>query len=132
MKNERLMNLFKNNGHNYSSPLVKSIERCSAVTIVKLVGAVDFNTMPPIENDMKVYQKYMDQDVVLDFKEVTHIDTSTLAVLIYIISKLKQRQKKLSLINCSNMIREYIKIGKLEPIIHVYDTLEGVLKETSK
>lgn len=127
-----MMNIFKIGGIDNPSPMVKAIEKYPTVSVVKLTGAVDFNTIPPIENVIKAHREYLDQDIVLDFKEVTHIDTSTLAVLIYIINKMKQRRKELSLINCSDLVREYIKIGKLESIIHVYDTLKDVLDKTDK
>jgi len=126
------MNIFRIGGIDNPSPLVKAIEKYPTVSIVKLMGAVDFNTIPPIESVIKAHRDYLDQDIVVDFKEVTRIDTSTLAVLIYIINKLKQRQKKLSLINCNDLVKEYIKIGKLEPIIHVCDTLEDTLNKTNE
>jgi len=125
------MNIFKIGGIDNPSPMVKAIEKYPGMSIIKLTGAVDFNTIPPIENVVKKHQDYLDQDIVLDFKEVTHIDTSTLAALIYIINKMKQRHKKLSLINCNELVRDYIKIGKLESVIHVYATIEDALSKAN-
>ncbi len=109
-------------------PFVKAIEEYPAASVIRLSGSFDFKTIPPIEDAVKRLKEHFDQNIILDFKEVIHIDTSTLAVLIYIISKLKQQHKKLYLVNISDSIREHIKIARLESEIQVYDTLEGALR----
>jgi anti-anti-sigma factor len=123
------MNIFRINKIDKLPPMVKAIEKYENLYVIKLTGAIDFNTMPPIESAIREHQmqRYSDKDVVLDFKEVTHIDTSTLAVLIYIINRLKQTHQKLCLINCSETVKEYVKIGKLEPLICIHDTLKDIV-----
>lgn len=125
------MDIFGFNKSEKLPPMVKAIEKYETFSVVKLTGDIDFNTMPSVEGVMREHRGHghFDQDIVLDFKDVTHIDTSTLAVLIYIINKMRQGQKKLSLIHCSNPVKEYIKIGKLESVIHIYDRLEDVLSK---
>ncbi|MDD5422602.1 MAG: STAS domain-containing protein [Candidatus Omnitrophica bacterium] len=120
----------KNSGN--LSQTIKAIEKYDSFSVVQLVGAIDFNTIPPIEAIMKAHEDDFDQDIVLDFKEVTHIDTSTLAVVVYVINKMKQKHRKLSLINCNKLVREYVKIGKLESLIHIYNTLEEATNAVNK
>ncbi|MDD5680555.1 MAG: STAS domain-containing protein [Candidatus Omnitrophica bacterium] len=121
------MNIFRNNKIHKLPPTVKAVEKHGNLSVVKLAGAFDFNTISSVENVMKEHRDHLDQDVVLDFKEVTHIDTSTLAVLIYIMDRLKQKHRKLGLINCNKLVRDYIKISKLESVIHVYKTLKDAI-----
>lgn len=109
--------------------LVKSIEKYPGASIIKLSGDFNFDTIPHTENIFRKYQEYLNEDIVLDFKEVTHVDTSTLAVLIYLINRLKQHGRKLYLVNINDTIREIIRIEKLESIINVYDTLEDVFRK---
>lgn len=113
-------------------PFVKAIEKYPMVSVIRLSGSFDFKTIPPIEDAAKRLKEHFDQNIILDFKEVTHIDTSTLAVLIYIMSKLKQQHKELYLININDTIGEQIRITRLEPEIQVYNTLEDVLREIKK
>jgi len=118
---------------NGSFPFVKEIRRTSEhITIVRLYGAMDLNAMPPIEKTMRAHRSYMGQNVVLDFTEVVRIDTATLAVLIYVINQLKQHHSKLCLIQINDNVREHIRIAKLEPLIHVYDTLEGAIQDLNE
>ncbi|MDD5422203.1 MAG: STAS domain-containing protein [Candidatus Omnitrophota bacterium] len=122
------MNIFRFHKAEKFPPMVKGIEKYENFSVVKLAGAFDFDTMPSIERVIREHKGHghIDQDVVLDFKEVTHIDTSTLAVLIYIMNTLKQGQRKLCLINCGKLVKDYIKINRLQSVIHVYRSLKDV------
>jgi len=114
-------------------PFVKEIKMISDdITVVRLAGAIDLAAMPPVERAMRKNRSHLDQNIVLDFTEVTHIDTATLAVLIYVLNRLKKRHKKLCLMWINDTVREHIRIAKLEPIIHVFDTLEDVVATLSK
>lgn len=106
-----------------TSHIIKGIERHKKLFVVKLAGAIDLNTMPPVENVIKEHEDHLDRDIVLDFQAVTHIDTSTLAVLIYMTNKLKQKKRRLGVINCNKSLTDYIKLNDLESVIHVYDSL---------
>lgn len=123
------MNIFRINKIDKLPPMVKAIEKYENFSVVRLAGAFDFNTMPSIENVIREHKGHghLDQDVVLDFKEVTHIDTSTLAVLIYIMDRLKQKRRRLGLINCNKLVKDYIKVSKLESVIYVYKTLKDAI-----
>ncbi len=114
------------------SPMVTTVEKYADFTVFKLAGDVDLTTMPSIENIIAEHQDGLEQDIVFDFKAVTHIDTSTLAVLIYIINKLKQDHRRLGLIHCNQLVKDYVKVNKLESIIHVYDSINDVFKGASK
>ncbi|MFA6078285.1 MAG: STAS domain-containing protein [Candidatus Omnitrophota bacterium] len=126
--------IFNFNKEEKLPPIIKSIEQYENYSVVRLAGSYDFSTMPSIEGMMREHKGHghFDQDIILDFKEVTHIDTSTLAVLIYIINTLKERHQRLFLINCNKMIKDHVKIGKLEPLIHIYDNLKDALKVLNK
>ncbi len=126
------MNFFRINKIDNLSPMVKAIEKYAGFSVIRLTGAFNFNTIPPVEDIIKKNQEHLDQDVVLDFKDVTRIDTSTLAVLIYIINRLKHKHRSLSLINCNKLVKEYIRIGKLESVIRIHDTLTDALNKANE
>ena len=126
------MNFFRINKIDNLSSMVKAIEKYAGFSVIRLSGSFDFNTIPPIEDIIKKNQEHLDQDVVLDFKDVTRIDTSTLAVLIYIINRLKHKHRSLSLINCNKLVKEYIRIGKLESVIRIHDTLTDALNKAKE
>lgn len=123
-----VMNIFRFHKAEKFPPMVKGIEEHENFSVVKLAGGFDFETMPSIEKVIREHKGHghFNKDIVMDFKEVAHIDTSTLAVLIYIMNTLKQVHRKLCLINCNKLVRDYIKINRLQSVIHVYKTLKDV------
>ena len=58
---------------------VKQIKEISDLEIVRLKGSIDAYTIPVIiANLSDSIKRYFDKDVLLDFKEVTNVDSSTL------------------------------------------------------
>jgi len=130
---ERLpSNIFKRK-KGKSLPFVKGVKETSNLIIVKLSGVIDANTIPIIRGNYKHEIKQgLDKNVLLDFKEVTHVDSSTLASLLRAMSELKQKHRKLGLVNANHALKEYIAIAKLEFIIYVYDSIDEALEDINK
>jgi len=130
---ERLpFNIFKRK-KGKSLPFVKGVKETSNLIIVKLSGVMDANTIPIIRGNYKHEIKQgLDKNVLLDFKEVTHVDSSTLASLLQAMSELKQKHRKLGLVNANHALKEYIAIAKLEFIIYVYDSIDEALEDMNK
>ncbi|MDD5422378.1 MAG: hypothetical protein PHT32_03020 [Candidatus Omnitrophica bacterium] len=59
------MKFFKIGGIDNPSPLVKSIEKYSTLSVIRLAGAADFNTIPPVERAIEDHQEFLDQDIVI-------------------------------------------------------------------
>jgi len=111
---------------------IKEIKDVSNVSIIRLAGSIDANSIPTIRNNFKNKIMYLlDRNILLDLKEVTRIDSSALASFLEILNLLKRKHKKLALVNIGPVIMEYIKIAKLGPIIHIYETMEEALKYMS-
>jgi len=47
-------------------------------------------------------------------------------------SELKQKHRKLGLVNANHAFKEYIAIAKLEFIIYVYDSIDEALEDMNK
>ena len=109
------------------SPQVKAIERYETASVVRFTGMIGLEEITSIVRVIGMYRDHLRQDIVLDLEEVTDIDAATLSMLVHIMDRIKQKEKDLSLANCNVLIREYIKIGKLEPVVHVYRTVEAAL-----
>jgi len=125
----RLKDIFRDkNGK--TLPYVKDITRSGAVVIVKLHGFIDSNTIPTIEADIsdKRYN-YLDSNILLDFGEVTHVDSTTLAYLISLLHSLKAHHRRLGIINAGAALLNYINIEKVGELVHIYKTEEEALKD---
>ena len=110
-------------------PSIKETKRLSQTTIVRFQGVIDASTIPIISKNIKSEMKiYLDRNILLDFKEATHIDSSTLAYMISLLSQLKKRDRKLGLINISFEMEDYLDIEKVRSLVHVFKNEKEALK----
>ena len=110
-------------------PSIKETKRLSQTTIVRFQGVIDSSTIPVISKNIKSEMKiYLDRNILLDFKESTNIDSSTLAYMISLLSQLKKRDRKLGLINTNSEMDNYLEIEKVKSLVHVYKNEKEALK----
>jgi len=110
-------------------PSIKETKRLSQTTIVRFQGVIDSSTIPVISKNIKSEMKlYLDRNILLDFSNATHIDSSTLAYMISLLNQLKKRDRKLGLINTSSEMDNYLDIERVRSIVHVFKNEKEALK----
>ncbi len=124
-----IRDIFKNkNGKIFT--YVKEIKEIDILVIIKLKGSIDFHALPIISaNFENKIEKYLDKHILLDFKEVTHVDSATLASLIKLLNELKKRNRKLGIVNITSVLKEYLKIANLESVVQVYESQAEALDD---
>ena len=112
-------NIFKNRDGKVL-PYVSGIEVEGETAIVHFRGEINANTIPIIKNNCCKKTK-LDRNILIDFKEVTHIDSATLAFLVEIIKKLREKNRKMAVLNVSDRQQRLMEITKLDGLIDSYD-----------
>ncbi|OGW74624.1 MAG: hypothetical protein A2Z72_06150 [Omnitrophica bacterium RBG_13_46_9] len=107
-------------------PYIKEIKRMERLTIVRLRGSIDANSLPSVNGDLR---RCLDRNIFLDFKEVTHVDSSTLATLVFLLNELRKQQNKLGIINANALVDNYLEIKKIKPLIQIYKSEEEALAD---
>jgi len=115
-------------------PSIKEIKRLNGTIIIIFQGVIDSSTVPIIGMDITdEMREYVDRNIILDFREVMHIDSSTLAYMISLISQLKKQDRKLGLINTQDTtLKNYLEIQGAGSGINMYDNREEALKDFSR
>ncbi|MCK5450984.1 MAG: STAS domain-containing protein [Candidatus Omnitrophica bacterium] len=109
---------------------IKEIKEIDDLAIVRLKGAIDSRTIPIIRANLgSDVEKYLDKHILLDLKEVTRIDSATLASLIQLLGDLKVHNKKLGIINMTHFLKNYLSIAKLESVVCVYKDEKSAIKD---
>jgi anti-anti-sigma factor len=110
-------------------PSIKEIKRLNQTTIVRFQSVIDTSTILAISKNIKSEMKiYLDRNILLDFKDATHIDSSTLAYMISLLDQLKKRDRKLGLININSEMDSYLDIAHVKSLVHVYKNEREALK----
>ena len=114
---------------------IKKIQETDDLVIIRLKGAIDSDAVPFLSDFGKQNpgrtERYLNKHILVDFKEVTHIDSSTLASLIQLLKELKIREKKLGIINATLFLKNHLNIAKLESIVKLYRSEKVASKDLS-
>ena len=103
---------------------IAALEDYPTIRIVRLRGSIDQKTVADLERFRKWVEKrrnFKHKNVILDFKEVTHIDTSAVAEIIQAVSELKTAHFRLGAINLNETVRSMFQVLKVEKLVVIYD-----------
>ncbi len=90
-------------------------------------GEIDINTAPQIK---KVFDKMLSEKrekILINFKEVSYIDSSGLATLVEMLKNIRSYGGKLKLSDLSSKIRSLFEITKLEKLFDISNDEEEAL-----
>ncbi|MBU1894545.1 MAG: STAS domain-containing protein [Candidatus Omnitrophota bacterium] len=114
---------------------IDSIEDKEQVHIIRLKGPIDMFTIPSIQELKEEAEKekgMIGKNILLNFGKVTHIDGATCALLLNILSELKQEKHKLVITNASEELKNMMEISKIGELFLVYETETQGLEELKK
>lgn len=111
---------------------IKSIDELEVVRIVRLQGPVDVTTLHEIERlreRLRNHDSFEFKHVLLDFADVTHTDSSTVAEIIELISEIKKTHHKLGVLNIDSQFRSIFEISRVDKLIHLYKSEKEAIRD---
>ena len=111
---------------------VESVDDYPHLKIVKLKGCLDISTNQDVQSFLKKTKKKesrINKSVLLDFKHVTEVDSASIAGFIEVLSKLKQKNFKLGLMNIPENLRSMLQILRLENIFVIFESEKKAFNE---
>lgn len=99
---------------------IAALEDYPTIRIVRLRGPIDRQIVAELERFRKWVEKHKGfkyKHVLLDFKNVTTIDTSAVAEIIQTVSDLKIAHFRLGAINLNDHVRSMFQVLKVEKLI---------------
>lgn len=123
---------FRHRKDDNSPFFISSIEEKGRVRILRLKGDIGMSAAPEMMKFKKKVESRPDfqyKNILVDFKNVTHIDTAAIAELIAAISELKKTHHKLGVVNLSEGFRSELQILKVDKLVVEYPTESDAIKE---
>ena len=114
---------------------ISAIEDYPSIRIVRLRGAIDRQTVSELERFRKWVSKHRGfhhKHVLLDFKDVTRVDTAAVAEIIQEVSELKSAHFLLGAIHLNDAVRGQLQVLKVERLISVYENESRALEEMTR
>lgn len=97
------------------------------VRIVDLSGGLTVTTVDNLKREVSVAADGNDDEIVLNFESVDHVDSSGLGAVISCYVTLHRKKKRLSLVNLNDRIKEIFFYTHLSKIIPIYDGFEEIM-----
>ena len=94
-------------------------EKKKDVVVCYIEGDVDINTSPQIKKIIDKLIGAKEPKIIINFKNVSYVDSSGLATLVEILKNLKSYGGRLKLTNLSTKIKSLFEITKLEKLFEI-------------
>lgn len=95
-----------------------------ASTVVRVGGELDMETTPQLEDFLEEVADDGARQVVLDYTDVTFMDSSGLGLLVVLVKAFRDRGGRLCLAAVRQPVRDLLKLSAVDRVIDVYDTVE--------
>lgn len=92
-------------------------------TVVRVLGELDMDTAPMLEDYLREVVDAGARRVVLDFAEVTFMDSSGLGLLVVSLKRLRDASGRLCLANVRDSVRNVLALSAVDTVLDMYDTV---------
>lgn len=105
--------------------ITKSVKK--GVPVLAIKGEVTIDTSPKL---LCAFNELYDEGVrksVVDFKEVSYIDSSGLATMIEILQRFRQNNGSIALSNMSDEVMRIFELAKIDMLLSIYKGQEDAI-----
>lgn len=106
---------------------LKSVEQVSRGVVATLAGEIKYAASPPLRKALLDLVPGRHELIVLDLSGVPYMDSSGVAVLVELLSKLRSTESKLVLCCMQDRVRSMFEIARLLKLFHVVDSRDAAL-----
>jgi anti-anti-sigma factor len=106
-----------------------SEEKLNDIVICNAEGEIDINTSPELRKAFDGFIRDNLKKVLIDFSNVSYIDSSGLATLIELLQRLNKIGGKLNICNVSEKIKNIFEVTKLHKLFKIFESRDEALQE---
>jgi anti-sigma B factor antagonist len=106
------------------STLVKEIRNVEGTIVLMVTGELTFEHSPGFHRTLVEVYDQKPPHIIIDFSDLTYIDSSGVGTLVDILRKTKAQQIKFSLVGLRQTVRSVFEITKLDRVFPIYDGLD--------
>lgn len=125
------MQLFSKN-NSFLATWIKKIEELKTITIVRMKGELNAFAVARLEKlDARARQQkgYQFKHVLLDFADVTSMDSSAVAALLKALNECKKTHQKLAIVNLKDAPLHMLRLAKVSHLFPSYGSEAQAVKD---
>ena len=102
-------------------------EKKDGITICNIGGEININTSPQLRKSFESFVEAKTTKIVVDFSQVSYIDSSGLATFIELLQRLKKVGGTFRICSMSQKVKNIFEVTKLYKLFEIFDTREAAL-----
>ena len=102
-------------------------EKKDGITICNISGEININTSPQLRKSFESFVEANTAKIVVDFSQVSYIDSSGLATFIELLQRLKKVGGTFRICSMSQKVKNIFEVTKLHKLFEIFDTREAAL-----
>ncbi|MGC9454493.1 MAG: STAS domain-containing protein [Phycisphaerae bacterium] len=106
---------------------VESIEWQQGTAVVQVVGDIDLNRSPALQDALLKLLDENPSTVVIDLGGVGYMDSSGVASLVKLLSRVRKKGVSLKLAGLTDRVRNIFEITRLDSVFEIHGTREEAL-----
>jgi anti-anti-sigma factor len=113
-------------------PFLERVEVVEGLRILRFKGSFNHDTIPDIVKMREEMRKVYETDtcnLLIDFKGVEDVDSSSLAVLKWRLEELKEHHHRMGIINIPKRLMSFIEIFKESSSFEFFESEEDAMKD---
>lgn len=95
--------------------------------VLDISGEIDLYNAPEIKEFINKKIEEQKYNIVINFQEISYIDSSGIGALISTLSNLKKYQGTLKITNIHDSVKKVFELTKLTSFFEIYDSVETAL-----
>ncbi len=109
------------------NPPIEAVRWIGRAVVVDLIGDIDLNLSQTFQQAMIDVIDQSPQRVVINLAKVGYMDSSGIASLVKLLSRMRRMQLPLYMVALGDRVRSLFQITKLETVFEIRDTEEEAL-----
>ncbi|MCK9615088.1 MAG: STAS domain-containing protein [Candidatus Omnitrophica bacterium] len=102
-------------------------EKKGGITICNISGEINITTSPQLRKSFESFVEANVAKIVVDFSQVSYIDSSGLATFIELLQRLKKIGGTFRICNMNQKVKNIFEVTKLHKLFEIFDTREAAL-----
>jgi len=111
---------------NQDSP-VKEIRWVGRAVVARVAGDIDLNRSPQFQHSLLALLDERPRRIIVNLSEVPYMDSSGVASLVKLLSRVRKSGCSLRLVGLSDRTRSLFEITRLDHVFEIYATEEEAL-----
>lgn len=99
-----------------------NIERGRSYAVIHVSGDIDLYTSPQLRQEMLKLATKKNMTILVNFRDVTYMDSSGVATLVETLQLTKRNGGKLRLFHLAQPIKDLFELSRLDRVFDVYET----------